>query len=433
MKGEVSIGMNYPAGRHFLQVPGPTNIPDRVLRAIASPTVDHRGATFGRLALEVIEGLKAVFKTASAVVIYPASGTGGWEAALANALSPGDRILMFETGYFATLWHQMAKRFSLVVDFVAGDWRHGISPIVLEARLAEDHGHAIKAVCCVHNETSTGITSDIASVRRVMDALGHPALLLVDTVSSLASIDYRHDEWGADVTVACSQKGLMLPPGLAFNAVSKKALAASKSATLPRSYWRWEDMMESNRSGAFAYTPATGLLFGLKEALAILCEEGLDAVFARHALHARATRTAVGIWDLGIQSADAREHSNSLTAVVMPEGHDAEAFRGIVLERFDMSLGAGLGHSKGRLFRIGHLGSFNALMLAGTLAGVEMGLAAAGVPHRSGGVQAALDILSQPIGASNGTMPAGLDRQANSAGPSTRPLATVPAATPDKE
>jgi alanine-glyoxylate transaminase/serine-glyoxylate transaminase/serine-pyruvate transaminase len=425
--------MTHRTGRHFLQVPGPSNVPDRVLRAIAAPTIDHRGPAFARLALDVIEGLKAVFKTKGAIMIYPASGTGAWEAALTNLLSPGDRILMFETGHFATLWQQMAKRLSLEVDFVAGDWRRGVPPALLDAKLGDDRGHAIKAVCCVHNETSTGVASNIAAVRRVMDARGHPALLLVDTISSLASMDYRHDEWAVDVTVAGSQKGLMLPPGLGFNAVSEKALAASKHAGLPRSYWRWDEMLESNRSGFFAYTPATNLLFGLREALAMLLEEGLDSVFARHALYAGATRAAVRAWGLDIQSIDPAEHSSALTAVVMPDGHDADTFRRIVLERFDMSLGAGLGRLKGRIFRIGHLGSFNELMLAGTLAGVEMGFTAAGIPHKAGGVQAALIVLGQPIGNGNAKKPAGPGRTARTPGPQTRSLETVPATNHEKE
>ncbi len=425
--------MSFAAGRHFLQVPGPSDVPDRVLRAIAAPTIDHRGPAFASLAVEVTEGLKAVFRTTGPVVIYPSSGTGAWEAALANTLSPGDRVLMFETGHFATLWKQMAERLSLAVDFIPGDWRHGVSSVAVEAALAEDSDHAIKAVCCVHNETSTGVTSNVLAVRRIMDALGHPALLMVDTVSSLASIDYRHDEWGVDVTVASSQKGLMLPPGLAFNAIGERALAASKAAELRRSYWRWEDMLASNRTGAFAYTPATNLLFGLKEALTILFEEGLDAVFARHAIHARATRTAVDAWGLDIQSLDPAEHSATVTAVVMPDGHDADVFRQLVLDRFNMSLGAGLGRTRGRIFRIGHLGSFNALMLAGTLSGIEMGLAAFGVPHRRGGVQAALDILSRPIGVSDTPTPAASGRLASARSHQTRPVEQASTATLEKE
>ena len=386
------------AGRHFLQIPGPTNVPDRILRAIDCAVIDHRGPEFAKLGAGVLQGLKSVFKTTNPIVIYPASGTGAWEAALVNTLSPGDTVLMFETGHFATLWRQLAERLSLVVDFVPGDWRHGVSSALLEAKLAEDKQHEIKAVCCVHNETSTGVTSNIRAVRKAMDAAGHHALLLVDTVSSLASMDYRHDEWGVDVTVAGSQKGLMLPPGLSFNAISDKALKASKSAALPRSYWRWDDMLGPNRSGFFPYTPATNFLFGLQEAIAMLQEEGLDNVFARHAAHAIATRSAVRAWGLEVLCANPAEYSNSLTAVVMPEGHDADEFRRIVLDRFDMSLGSGLGKLKGLVFRIGHLGSLNDLMLAGTLSGVEMGLTLAAVPHRRGGVQAALDSLNKEIG-----------------------------------
>jgi alanine-glyoxylate transaminase/serine-glyoxylate transaminase/serine-pyruvate transaminase len=385
--------MSYRAGRHFLQIPGPTNVPDRVLRAIDHAVVDHRGPEFAKLGAVVLEGLKAIFKTSGPVVIYPSSGTGAWEAALVNTLSPGDKVLMFETGHFASLWRQLAERLSLTVEFVPGDWRHGVRSAQVEAKLAEDTRHEIKAVCCVHNETSTGVTSDITAVRRALDAAAHPALLLVDTVSSLASMDYRHDEWGVDVTVAGSQKGLMLPPGLGFNAISEKALKASQSAALPRSYWRWDEMLNSNQSGFFPYTPATNLLYGLREAIAMLQEEGLENIFARHIAHARATRSAVRAWGLEVLCANPAEYSSSLTAVVMPAGHDADAFRRIVLDRFDMSLGAGLGKLKGLVFRIGHLGSLNDLTLAGTLSGIEMALALGGVPHRRGGIQAALDNL----------------------------------------
>jgi len=385
--------MSYRAGRHFLQIPGPTNVPDRVLRAIDRAVVDHRGPEFAKLGAVVLEGLKAIFKTSGPVVIYPSSGTGAWEAALVNTLSPGDKVLMFETGHFASLWRQLAERLSLTVEFVPSDWRHGVRSAQVEAKLAEDKRHEIKAVCCVHNETSTGVTSDILAVRRALDAAAHPALLLVDTVSSLASIDYRHDEWGVDVTVAGSQKGLMLPPGLGFNAISEKALKASQSAALPRSYWRWDEMLNSNQSGFFPYTPATNLLYGLREAIAMLQEEGLENIFARHIAHARATRSAVRAWGLEVLCANPAEYSSSLTAVVMPAGHDADTFRRIVLDRFDMSLGAGLGKLKGSVFRIGHLGSLNDLMLAGTLSGIEMALALGGVPHRRGGIQAALDNL----------------------------------------
>jgi alanine-glyoxylate transaminase/serine-glyoxylate transaminase/serine-pyruvate transaminase len=385
----------HPSGRHFLQIPGPTNVPDRVLRAIDHPTIDHRGPEFAALGKSVIEGMKKVFRTAGDVVIYPSSGTGAWEAALVNTLSPGDRVLMAETGHFATLWKRLAERLSLSVDFLPGDWRHGVDASAIEARLRDDRAHAVKAVCVVHNETSTGVTSRIADVRAAIDRAQHPALFMVDTISSLASIDYRHDEWGVDVTVGGSQKGLMLPPGLGFNAVSAKALAASRDARLPRSYWDWQEMLRINASGYFPYTPATNLLYGLHESLDMLFGEGLDAVFARHRRHAEATRRAVRAWGLEVLCLDPAEHSASLTAVVMPEGHDADAFRRVVLERYDMSLGQGLGKLSGRIFRIGHLGWFNDLMLCGTLAGVEMGLGLAGVPHRRGGVQAALDHLGE--------------------------------------
>ncbi len=386
--------MGSKSGRHFLQIPGPTNVPDRVLRALSRPTIDHRGPEFSRLARELIEGLQQVCQTSGAVVIYPSSGTGAWEAALVNTLSPGDKVLMFETGHFATLWRNMAVRLGLQVDFVPGDWRHGVDPDVLETKLAEDRSHAIKAVGIVHNETSTGLTSRVAEARRRMDKAGHPALLLVDTISSLASIDYRHDEWGVDVTVSCSQKGLMLPPGLGVNAISEKALAAAKSARLPRSYWDWESMITDNKAGFFPYTPATNLLYGLREALRMLFEEGLENVFARHTRHAEATRRAVQAWGLDVICLNPEEHSSSLTAVLMPQGHDADALRKLILDRFDLSLGTGLGRLKGKIFRIGHLGDFNDLMLAGTLSGVEMGLAIAGVPFKAAGVTAALEYLS---------------------------------------
>ncbi len=386
--------MTHRSGRHFLQIPGPTNVPDRVLRAIDRPTIDHRGPEFAALGLEVLEGLKQVFRTTGHVIIYPASGTGAWEAALVNTLSPGDRVLMVETGQFAALWQKMATRLGLSVDFIPGDWRHGVDPAVIEQRLAEDRDHSVKAVCVVHNETSTGVTSRIAPVRKAMDRAAHPALLMVDTISSLASIDYRHDEWGVDVTVAGSQKGLMLPPGLSFNAVGAKALAASRKATLPRSYWSWDEMLGPNRSGFFPYTPATNLLYGLREALRMLMEEGLENVFARHARHGEATRRAVRAWGMEILCANPDEYSNSLTAVLLPAGHDADKVREIVRDRFDMSLGTGLGKMQGKVFRIGHLGDFNDLTLAGTLCGVEMGLGLAGVPIRGEGVAAALDFLA---------------------------------------
>ena len=392
--------MTYAAGRHFLQIPGPTNVPDRVLRAIDRPTIDHRGPEFQRLGQDVLAGMKAVFQSQQTVVIYPASGTGAWEAALVNTLSAGDRVLMVETGQFATLWQNLAKRLGLVPEFIAGDWRHGADPAAIEARLADDRQHTIKAVCVVHNETSTGCTSRIAEIRKAIDRTGHPALFMVDTISSLASIDYRHDEWGVDVTVAGSQKGLMLPPGLSFNCVSDKALAASKHAKLPRSYWSWDEMIGPNKNGFFPYTPATNLLYGLREALTMLIEEeGLANVFRRHDRHAAATRAAVNAWGLEIFCRNPAEYSSVLTAVLMPEGHSEVAFRKVVLDRFDMSLGSGLGKIADKVFRIGHLGDFNDLTLMGTLAGVEMGLGLAGVPHRQGGVAAAMEVLAQPAAA----------------------------------
>jgi len=392
--------MTYAAGRHFLQIPGPTNVPDRVLRAIDRPTIDHRGPEFQRLGQDVLAGMKAVFQSQQTVVIYPASGTGAWEAALVNTLSAGDRVLMVETGQFATLWQNLAKRLGLVPEFIAGDWRHGADPAAIEARLADDRQHTIKAVCVVHNETSTGCTSRIADIRKAIDRTGHPALFMVDTISSLASIDYRHDEWGVDVTVAGSQKGLMLPPGLSFNCVSDKALAASKHAKLPRSYWSWDEMIGPNKNGFFPYTPATNLLYGLREALTMLIEEeGLANVFRRHDRHAAATRAAVNAWGLEIFCRNPAEYSSVLTAVLMPEGHSEVAFRKVVLDRFDMSLGSGLGKIADKVFRIGHLGDFNDLTLMGTLAGVEMGLGLAGVPHRRGGVAAAMEVLAQPAAA----------------------------------
>jgi alanine-glyoxylate transaminase/serine-glyoxylate transaminase/serine-pyruvate transaminase len=383
-----------PAGRHFLQIPGPTNVPDRVLRAIDFPTMDHRGPDFAILGREVLDGMKRVFRTSRPVVIYPASGTGAWEAALVNTLSPGDKVLMSETGHFASLWHKMALKLGLQIDLIPGDWRHGANYAEIEARLAADKGHGIKAVCVVHNETSTGVTSRIPLVRKAIDGAKHPALLLVDTISSLASIDYRHDEWGVDVTVGGSQKGLMLPPGLSFNAISDKALAAHKAAKLPRSFFDWSEMIASNATGYFPYTPATNMLYGLREAIQMLEEEGLANVFARHDRHAEATRRAVRAWGLEILCQVPEEYSSSLTAVLMPAGHDADKFREVVLEHFDMSLGTGLAKLKGKVFRIGHLGDFNDLTLAGTLSGVEMGLELAGVPHRKGGVLAALDYLA---------------------------------------
>jgi alanine-glyoxylate transaminase / serine-glyoxylate transaminase / serine-pyruvate transaminase len=385
--------MTHASGRHFLQIPGPTNVPERVLRAIDRATIDHRGPEFQKLGQEVLAGLKEVFKTKSPVVIFPASGTGAWEAALVNTVSPGDRVLMYETGHFATLWHEMAKRLGLAPEFIASDWRRGADAAALEARLKDDRAHEIKAVCVVHNETSTGVTSRIPEIRKAIDRAGHPALFMVDTISSLASIDYRHDEWGVDVTVAGSQKGLMLPPGLSFNAVSDKARAASASAKLPRSYWSWQEMLGPNKNGFFPYTPATNLLYGLREALHMLFEEGLENVFRRHDRHAEATRRAVRAWGLEILCLNPAEYSSALTAVLMPDGHNEGEFRKVVLERYNMSLGSGLGKLANKVFRIGHLGDFNDLTLLGTLCGVEMSLAAAGVPHRKGGVDAAMEYL----------------------------------------
>ena len=382
------------SGRHFLQIPGPTNVPDRILRAIERPTMDHRGPEFGRLGKRVLEGLRDIFRTHGNVLIFPSSGTGAWEAALVNTLSGGDTVLISETGHFSTLWSEMARRLGLDVEILDGDWRTGADPARIEARLAEDRDHSIKAVAIVHNETSTGVTSRIGAVRGALDAAGHPALLLVDTISSLASIDYRHDEWGVDVTIGGSQKGLMLPPGLGFNAVSDKALAAARSAGMARSYWDWESMLGANETGFFPYTPATNLLYGLAEAIDMLHEEGLDNVFRRHDRHAEATRCAVRAWGLEVWCRLPEEYSSSLTAVRMPEDHSADALRCTILESFNMSLGNGLGRLADSVFRIGHLGDFNDLMLAGTLSGIEMGLHLAGVPHKRGGVDAALASLA---------------------------------------
>jgi alanine-glyoxylate transaminase/serine-glyoxylate transaminase/serine-pyruvate transaminase len=381
------------SGRHFLQIPGPTNVPDRILRAMNQPTIDHRGAEFAELGLRVLGGMKTIFRCSGPVFIFPASGTGAWEAALVNTLSPGDCVLMYEAGHFAALWKALAAKLGLQAEFIEGDWRWGVDPAALAARLSDDRHHRIKAVCVVHNETSTGCASRIDEIRAAIDDAGHPALLMVDTISSLGSIDYRHDEWGVDVTVGGSQKGLMLPPGLSFNAVGEKALAASRTARLPRSFWSWEEMLGPNASGFFPYTPATNMLYGLAEAIDLLHEEGLDHVFARHARHGAATRRAVAAWGLEVFCSNERHHSGSLTAVLLPEEHSADEFRKVVLRAFDMSLGSGLSRLADRVFRIGHLGDFNDLMLAGTLAGVEMGLEAAKVPHRKGGVQAALDYL----------------------------------------
>ncbi|MFZ6764009.1 pyridoxal-phosphate-dependent aminotransferase family protein [Pseudoroseomonas sp. WGS1072] len=382
------------AGRHFLQIPGPTNVPDRVLRALDNPTMDHRGPDFGKLGAQILEKVKAVFATRQPVIIYPASGTGAWEAALVNTLSPGDTVLMCETGQFAFLWREMAERLGLRPELIQTDWRRAADVEAIGERLRADRGHAIKAVCVVHNETSTGCTSRIDEVRRAMDEAGHPALLLVDTISSLGSIDYRHDEWGVDVTVAGSQKGLMLPPGLSFNAISEKALKASETARLPRSFWDWKPMLASNATGYFPYTPATNMLYALDTALDMLLAEGLENVFARHDRHAEATRRAVRAWGLEVQCAEPRHYSSALTAVRLPEGHSANALRAAILERFNMSLGNGLGRLNDRVFRIGHLGDFNDLTLMGTLSGVEMGLRIAGVPHEDAGVKAAMDYLS---------------------------------------
>jgi alanine-glyoxylate transaminase/serine-glyoxylate transaminase/serine-pyruvate transaminase len=390
------VQMARTAGRHFLQIPGPTNVPDRVLRAIDFPTMDHRGPEFSELGKGVLKGMKRVFKAPTGeVVIYPASGTGAWEAALVNALSAGERVLMAETGHFATLWQKLAGRLGLEVEFLPGDWRHGADPDLIEKRLRADNDKRIKAVCVVHNETSTGVVSRIAEIRNAIDSAGHPALFMVDTISSLASIDYRHDEWGVDVTVAGSQKGLMLPPGLSFNCISQKALAASKSARLPRSYWAWDEMLANGKNGYFPYTPATNLLYGLREALKMLEEEGLEAVFARHQRHGDAARRAVRAWGLEVLALDPREFSASLTAVLLPAGQDADRVRRMILDAFDLSLGTGLGKLAGKVFRIGHLGDFNDLTLLGTLAGVEMGLTLAGVPIKKEGVQAAMAYLAQ--------------------------------------
>lgn len=385
------------SGRHFLQIPGPTNVPDRILRAMAQPTIDHRGPKFAVLGREVLEGVRAIFKTTGPVVIYPSSGTGAWEAALINTLSPGDKVLAFEIGEFSRLWTEMARRLGLDVDLVPTDWTRGVDPSLVEAKLSEDKGKQIRAVMVVHNETSTGSTSQIAAIRQAIDRVSHPALLLVDAVSSLGSIDLRHDEWGIDVTVTGSQKGLMLPPGLGFNAISEKALAASRSSKFVKSYWAWDAMLGPNKTGFFPYTPATNLLYGLAEAVKMLQEEGLENVFQRHRRLAEATRAAVRAWGLEILCRYPDEYSNVLTTIMLPAGHDADEFRQLVLERFDMSLGAGLGRLKGRAFRIGHLGDFNELMLAGTLCGVEMGLKLAGVPHSAGGVDAAMASLTTAV------------------------------------
>lgn len=390
--------MAYHPGRHFLQVPGPTNIPDRVLKAIAAPVLDHRGPEFTKLGREVLDRLKPVFKTRQPVMIFPASGTGGWESALANTLSPGDTVMTFNTGQFAVLWEKMAKQLGLNVHTVTTDWRRGPSPEAIEAALAEDKSHQIKAILLVHNETSNGVMSRVAEIRKAIDRAKHPALLMVDTISSLGSADFRFDEWGVDVAVGGSQKGLMLPAGLAFVAVSEKALKASKTAKLPRAFWDWEPMLANSTGGNFPYTPACNLFFGLKEALNLLDEEGLENVFIRHSRHAEATRRAVQAWGLETVCAEPLEYSQSVTAVFTPEGHSADGLRKVILERFNMALGAGLGKLADKVFRIGHLGDFNDLMLAGTLGGVEMGLSLSNIPHQSGGIVAALDHLSSQAG-----------------------------------
>jgi alanine-glyoxylate transaminase/serine-glyoxylate transaminase/serine-pyruvate transaminase len=390
---------SHPAGRHFLQIPGPSTVPDRILRAMDYPTIDHRGPEFQALGKKVLADIRKIFQTESPVVIYPGSGTGAWEAALVNTLSPGDAVLMYETGHFATLWKKIAEKLGLKPEFIGNDWRRGVDAAQIEARLAEDREHKIRAVCVVHNETSTGVTSDIAAVRRAIDRAGHPALLLVDTISGLGSVDYRHDEWGVDVTVSGSQKGLMLPPGISFNAVSQKAIAASRNAKLPKAYWGWEEILESNKNGFWPYTPATNLLYGLSEACDMLLEEGLANVFARHQRHGAATRAAVEAWGMEVLCQNPAEYSGVLTAVVMPKDasgqhYNADAFRKVVLENFNMSLGQGLSKVSGWVFRIGHLGDFNDLTLMGTLSGVEMGFELAGVPYRKGGVLAAMAHLA---------------------------------------
>jgi len=383
------------AGRHFLNIPGPTPVPDRILRAMDMPVIDHRGPEFARLGKRVLEGIKTIFQCAGPVIIYPASGTGAWEAALANALSPGDRVLMVETGHFATLWKNLALKLGLEPEFIATDWRTGVKAQAIAARLRDDTEHTIKAVCVVHNETATGCVSNIDAVRSAIDEAKHPALLMVDTISSLGSIEYKHDAWGVDVTVGGSQKGLMLPPGLSFNALGEKALAASKTAKLPRSYWSWEEQIAANKGGSFPYTPATNLLYGLDEAITMLHEEGMANVFARHDRLAEATRRAVRAWGVEVWCTEPRDYSSTLTAVLMPQGHDADKLRNAALDSFDVSLGTGLSKISGRVFRIGHLGDTNDLTIIGALAGVEMALGLAGVPHKSGGVQAAMDYLKE--------------------------------------
>ena len=389
----MAISNTIRPGRHFLQIPGPTNVPDRVLRAMDYPTIDHRGPDFAELGLRVLDRIKLIFKTSEPVIIFPASGTGAWEAAMVNTLSAGDKILMFETGHVSTLRYDIAHKFNLEIDFVKGDWRTGVDPNIVEQKLKEDTEKKIKAVCAVHNETSTGVTSRIGEIRKAMDNANHPALLFVDTISSLGSIDYKHEEWKVDVTVGGSQKGLLLPPGLSFNAISSKALDAYKNSNLPKSYWDWEPMIENNKKGFFPYTPATNLLYGLDEAINILTEEGLENVFERHNRFAEATRIAVNAWGLEILCKNPEEYSSSLTAVLVPDGHDADSLRKIILDDYNMSLGTGLAKVAGKVFRIGHLGDFNELMLAGTLSGVEMGLMKSSIPFKKGGILKALEFL----------------------------------------
>src|SRR6202522_1709096 len=381
------------AGRHFLQIPGPTPVPDRVLRAIDTPLIDHRGPEFSKLAKRCLDGIKTIFKTTNPVIIYTATGTGAWEAALVNTLSAGDRVLMVETGQFATLWKNMAVKLGLKPEFISTDWRTGADPAVIEAKLREDKRHEIKAVCVLHNETATGALSPIGEIRKAIDAAGHPALFLVDTISSLASTNYRHDEWGVDVTVGGAQKGLMLPPGMSFNALSDKAIAASKTSTLPKSFWAWDDMLTMNKVGFFPYTPATQMLQGLAVSIEMLHEEGLDNVFARHDRFAEATRRAVRTWGLEILCRDAKYYSPTVTAVMLPEGHDADKLRNLALDTFDISYGMSFGKLAGKYFRIGHLGDTNDLTILGALAGTEMALTLAGVPIKKGGVQAAMDYI----------------------------------------
>ena len=391
----MTISNTYKSGRHFLQIPGPTNIPDRVLRAMDYPIIDHRGLKFANLTKSILDRIKMVFKTKEPVVIYPASGTGAWEAAIVNTLSEGDKVLMFETGHFSFLWLEIAKKFKLQVDFVSGDWRTGVDPAIVEQKLKDDKEKKIKAIFVVHNETSTGVTSKISKIRKSIDDANHPSLFFVDTISSLGSIDYRHEEWKVDVTVGGSQKGLLLPPGLSFNALSSKAIEAYNRSTLAKSYWDWKPMLENNKNGFFPYTPATNLLYGLDEALNILLEEGLENVFKRHNKLAEASRRAVRAWGLEILCKNKEEYSSSLTAALVPEGYDADDLRKIILDNYDMSLGTGLTKLKGKIFRIGHLGDFNELMLAGTLAGIEMGLKKSKIPFKPGGIMAALDYLSK--------------------------------------